>query len=481
MPVIDRKRSRVISRARSPPPPDPASARSTCHANDVRQRIAEIRNSLRWACVLVGLVGINVYIFFFNRGTAPREVLNLQSTVEDDRGEAQETLQRSTPTRSGSAGAQDAGEAPPPPRRVAAGRTVPTPAPRRRLPANAGERRPRRGARASRSDPVRTAARPVRGGPARRWFRFRSPPPEDDTADEKRVEKKFAATRWGRCWRAKGSAPPARNVIAALAKLLDPEAIRGGQKYVVRPGDDGTPDVVRVPADAGPALPRRARTTESGALDRRASSSRPSRSRPPRRAASSSRRSTSRCRRRASRRALVSLLVELFAWDVNFYIDTHPGDHWKVVVEKQYLGGQFYKYGRMLAAEYGGKVGTFRAFYCRQGRAARARRASTTTSRGRRSPKTHAEDAAALRAHQLEVRSQALPPDPARREGAPGHRLRRAGRARRSGRRPAGASSRCGMKRGSGNTIVIAHANGLSTALLPPVAVRARACTSASR
>jgi murein DD-endopeptidase MepM/ murein hydrolase activator NlpD len=61
--------------------------------------------------------------------------------------------------------------------------------------------------------------------------------------------------------------------------------------------------------------------------------------------------------------ALVSLMVDLFAWDINFYTDTHPGDHWKVVVEKQYLGGQFYKYGRLLAAEYGGKTGTFRGFY----------------------------------------------------------------------------------------------------------------------
>jgi murein DD-endopeptidase MepM/ murein hydrolase activator NlpD len=60
---------------------------------------------------------------------------------------------------------------------------------------------------------------------------------------------------------------------------------------------------------------------------------------------------------------LASLLVDLFAWDINFYVDTHPGDHWKVVVEKQYLGGQFYKYGNVLAAEYGGKVGTFRAFH----------------------------------------------------------------------------------------------------------------------
>lgn len=61
--------------------------------------------------------------------------------------------------------------------------------------------------------------------------------------------------------------------------------------------------------------------------------------------------------------ALVSLLVELFAWDINFYTDTHPGDQWKVIVEKQYLGDEFYKYGHVLAAEYSGKAGTFRGFY----------------------------------------------------------------------------------------------------------------------
>ena len=61
--------------------------------------------------------------------------------------------------------------------------------------------------------------------------------------------------------------------------------------------------------------------------------------------------------------ALAGLLVELLAWDVNFYVDSHPGDHWKVIVEKQYLGEQFYRYGHVLAAEYGGRVGTFRSFY----------------------------------------------------------------------------------------------------------------------
>jgi murein DD-endopeptidase MepM/ murein hydrolase activator NlpD len=157
---------------------------------------------------------------------------------------------------------------------------------------------------------------------------------------------------------------------------------------------------------------------------------------------------------------LVSLLVELFAWDVNFYVDTHPGDHWKVVVEKQLLGGKFYKYGKLLAAEYGGKVGTFRAFYFagrggktpgryydERGQAIsktmlktplRYVRISSTFDRKRFHPILHVE-----KAH--------LGIDYAAPVGTPVW---------------ASASGRvveAGMKRGSGNTIVIAHANGVST------------------
>jgi murein DD-endopeptidase MepM/ murein hydrolase activator NlpD len=61
--------------------------------------------------------------------------------------------------------------------------------------------------------------------------------------------------------------------------------------------------------------------------------------------------------------ALVAFFVDMFAWDINFYIDTQAGDRFKIVVEKLLLGGKFYKYGRVLAAEYAGRVGTYRAFW----------------------------------------------------------------------------------------------------------------------
>ena len=61
--------------------------------------------------------------------------------------------------------------------------------------------------------------------------------------------------------------------------------------------------------------------------------------------------------------AVVAAFVDMFAWDINFFIDTQPGDRFKVIVEKQKLGGKFYRYGRVLAAEYAGRVGTYRAFW----------------------------------------------------------------------------------------------------------------------
>lgn len=63
---------------------------------------------------------------------------------------------------------------------------------------------------------------------------------------------------------------------------------------------------------------------------------------------------------------LVSFFVDVFAYDLNFYVDTHPGDTYRMIVEKEYLGDEFIGYGRVLAAEYAGKAGTHRAFWWKQ-------------------------------------------------------------------------------------------------------------------
>ena len=156
----------------------------------------------------------------------------------------------------------------------------------------------------------------------------------------------------------------ALGVTAALAKLVDPKLIRAGEKYQVDRDDEGTPTsfeylptpvlryIVTLKPDGNWQAKKQEKPLEistaqaCGAVESSLYES---------------------AYKAGESGALVSLMVDLFAWDINFYTDTHPGDTWKVVVEKQYLGGQFYKYGKLLAAEYSGKTGTFRGFYWNPG------------------------------------------------------------------------------------------------------------------
>jgi len=71
--------------------------------------------------------------------------------------------------------------------------------------------------------------------------------------------------------------------------------------------------------------------------------------------------------------ALVDFFVDVFAYDLDFYNDTHDGDTFRVVVQAQVhdtgTGGaaELVRYHRILAAEYAGKAGTFRTFWFRDG------------------------------------------------------------------------------------------------------------------
>jgi murein DD-endopeptidase MepM/ murein hydrolase activator NlpD len=284
-----------------------------------------------------------------------------------------------------------------------------------------------------------------------------APPPEDDAEDAAAVDKKLGpADTLGKVLAREGFGAAAPNVIAQLSKLIDPRSIQGGQIYRVVLDDEGTPElfeyrpspVLRFIAERGPDGAWSARKVEQpveiktidvgGVVESSLYES---------------------VQRTGESTSLVSLLVDLFAWDVNFYTDTQPGDHWKVIVEKQLLGGKYYKYGRVLAAEYGGRLGTFRAFYWSPRGAAAGKyydehgqavsktmlktplrfvRISSKFDRRRFHPILHVE-----RAH--------LGIDYAAPVGTPVW---------------ASASGRVvevGMKRGSRNTIVLAHTNGLTT------------------
>ena len=63
------------------------------------------------------------------------------------------------------------------------------------------------------------------------------------------------------------------------------------------------------------------------------------------------------------RGSLVSQLVDIFSWDIDFYLYPRRGDTIRILFEKYFAGGKFVKYGKILAAQYSGSNRTFSAFY----------------------------------------------------------------------------------------------------------------------
>jgi len=67
--------------------------------------------------------------------------------------------------------------------------------------------------------------------------------------------------------------------------------------------------------------------------------------------------SMSRCGEGAQ---LAGMVIDLFAWDVDFFQDVREGDEIRLMVEKISVDGRFLKYGKILAADYTGKFGQHR-------------------------------------------------------------------------------------------------------------------------
>jgi len=59
---------------------------------------------------------------------------------------------------------------------------------------------------------------------------------------------------------------------------------------------------------------------------------------------------------------LALMLVDIFAWDIDFYLDLRKGDSFRLLVEKKYLNGQFSRYGRILGAFFLNAGTLFEAF-----------------------------------------------------------------------------------------------------------------------
>jgi murein DD-endopeptidase MepM/ murein hydrolase activator NlpD len=50
--------------------------------------------------------------------------------------------------------------------------------------------------------------------------------------------------------------------------------------------------------------------------------------------------------------ACVSKFADIFAWDINFFVDPQKGDSFEIVFEKKFVEGRFAGYGDIFAAQY---------------------------------------------------------------------------------------------------------------------------------
>jgi murein DD-endopeptidase MepM/ murein hydrolase activator NlpD len=364
---------------------------------------------VRLGALLVALTGINVYVFFFRDDTAVRKVLQPSSTGKTLVDEKTRAVNDSIPESLGGPSLKT---------------KVATP-----------DKRANGSPEAAAVDP-----------------------------DGRVVEGKIGSNdTLGTVLAREGFGAAAGNVVKGLSRVFDVKSIKPGDGYVVGFDAEGTPELFEylpTPVLRYIVTPKNDKT--EGRIDGVWQARKEEKSLETRTAEAAGVIESSlydSVHKAGESSALVSLLVDLFAWDINFYIDTHPGDHWKVVVEKQYLGGQFYKYGNLLAAEYGGKAGTYRAFYWNPGGGPGVRyfddkgqaiaktmlkcplrfvRMSSKFDRNRLHPILHT-----VRAH--------LGVDYAAPVGTPVWAS------------AGGKITEVGMRPGSGNTVVITHSNGLAT------------------
>ncbi len=60
---------------------------------------------------------------------------------------------------------------------------------------------------------------------------------------------------------------------------------------------------------------------------------------------------------------LIVDVVDIFAWDIDFYSEVYAGDSFSLIVEKRYVEDRFLDYGNILAAEFISNDSAHRAFY----------------------------------------------------------------------------------------------------------------------
>lgn len=64
---------------------------------------------------------------------------------------------------------------------------------------------------------------------------------------------------------------------------------------------------------------------------------------------------------------LASAFTKIFEWQCDFKADVQPGDRYLILIEKIYVNGNFYKYGKPLYATLENKEHLYEAFYYKEG------------------------------------------------------------------------------------------------------------------
>jgi murein DD-endopeptidase MepM/ murein hydrolase activator NlpD len=198
---------------------------------------------------------------------------------------------------------------------------------------------------------------PAQAAPVAAPARPAPPEPEDDARMVEGVMREGDTVE--KAW--KGLMPPARvgELAQALGTVFDLKTIRAGHSYTLR--FDGEDHLRSLDYRVTPALAYHVERTAKGLSA--AKIEKPLETRTVEVGGTIGSSLYDAVRRTGESTALVGWFVDLFAWDLNFYTDTQAGDRFKIIVEKKYLAGAFYKYGRVLAAEYAGRTGVFRVFW----------------------------------------------------------------------------------------------------------------------
>jgi murein DD-endopeptidase MepM/ murein hydrolase activator NlpD len=154
-------------------------------------------------------------------------------------------------------------------------------------------------------------------------------------------------------------AADADEVIRALQPVLDFKSLRAGQAYAIERAPDGR--VVSFELTVSKTERVRATRGSTGALEG-AKATDQTRSEVDDVGGRVTGSLYASMKAAGEKPGLVEDFADVFAYDLDFYVDVHDGDSWKAVVEKTFKDQELIGYGKIVAAEWTGKAGHFRAF-----------------------------------------------------------------------------------------------------------------------